>query len=208
MKGFGAEPEIVWHYTLGEKLFPIGDSQLLKTEIGYVPPGDKPVVWFTRSEIYEPSAYPAWVSGGVERMLTSLKDVAEKGKGLLRIGIAADDPCLKTCTHWANNRQYPEFTESLLSLAREKVSNPEKDWFVSYKFLPGVGFYGFGLYHMIGGLGKAATGSLRALLDSAAFANMQGGFKLRGRVAGGEKTHVLVCQRVISLPPPKSRVLL
>ena len=39
---------------------------------------------------------------------------------------------------------------------------------------------------MIGGLGKAATGSLRALLDSAAFANMQGGFKLKGRVTGGE----------------------
>ena len=61
-----------------------------------------------------------------------------------------------------------------------------RDWFVSYKFLPGLGFYGFGLYHMIGGLGKAATGSLRALLDSAAFANMQGGFKLRGRVQGGD----------------------
>jgi hypothetical protein len=39
---------------------------------------------------------------------------------------------------------------------------------------------------MIGGLGKAATGALRALLDSAAFANMQGGFKLKGRVSGGE----------------------
>jgi len=61
-----------------------------------------------------------------------------------------------------------------------------RDWFVSYKFLPGVGFYGFGLYHMIGGLGKAATGTLRALLDSAAFANMQGGFKLKGRVSGGD----------------------
>jgi len=61
-----------------------------------------------------------------------------------------------------------------------------RDWFVSFKFLPGLGFYGFGLYHMIGGLGKAATGSLRALLDSAAFSNMQGGFKLRGRVQGGD----------------------
>ena len=62
----------------------------------------------------------------------------------------------------------------------------KREWFVSYKFLPGLGFYGFGLYHVIGGLGKAATGSLRALLDSAAFSNMQGGFKLRGRVTGGD----------------------
>jgi hypothetical protein len=70
---------------------------------------------------------------------------------------------------------------------REDDSRKERrSWFVSYKFLPGVGFYGFGLFHMIGGLGKAATGSLRALLDSAAFANMQGGFKLKGRVSGGE----------------------
>ena len=52
--------------------------------------------------------------------------------------------------------------------------------------MPGTGFYGFGLYHLIGGLGRAATGSLRALLDSAAFSNMQGGFKLKGRVTGGE----------------------
>jgi len=68
----------------------------------------------------------------------------------------------------------------------EDEQKKRRDWFVSYKFLPSTGFYGFGLYHMIGGLGKAATGSLRALLDSAAFANMQGGFKLKGRVTGGE----------------------
>jgi hypothetical protein len=80
--------------------------------------------------------------------------------------------------------------EKIVSIRRNWEEEDEKkkrrDWFVSYKFLPSTGFYGFGLYHMIGGLGKAATGSLRALLDSAAFANMQGGFKLKGRVTGGE----------------------
>jgi hypothetical protein len=80
--------------------------------------------------------------------------------------------------------------ENIVSIRRNWREDDDKklrrDWFVSYKFLPGLGFYGFGLYHLIGGLGKAATGSLRALLDSAAFANMQGGFKLRGRVSGGE----------------------
>ena len=80
--------------------------------------------------------------------------------------------------------------QSIVSVRRNWREDDERklrrDWFVSYKFLPGLGFMGFGLYHLIGGLGKAATGSLRALLDSAAFANMQGGFKLRGRVSGGE----------------------
>jgi hypothetical protein len=81
-------------------------------------------------------------------------------------------------------------SEAIVSVRRnwneEDEQQKRRDWFVSYKFLPGTGFYGFGLFHMIGGLGKAATGSLRALLDSAAFANMQGGFKLKGRVTGGE----------------------
>ena len=81
-------------------------------------------------------------------------------------------------------------SEKIVAVRRNWEEEDEKkkrrDWFISYKLLPGTGFYGFGLYHMIGGLGKAATGSLRALLDSAAFANMQGGFKLKGRVTGGE----------------------
>lgn len=68
----------------------------------------------------------------------------------------------------------------------EDTSFRKNVWFVSYKFLPGLGPYGYGLYHVIGGLGKAATGALRSLLDAAAFSNMQGGFKLRGRVKGGD----------------------
>ena len=81
-------------------------------------------------------------------------------------------------------------SQKIVSIRRNWDINDEKklrqDYFVSYRFLPGAGFYGFGLYHLIGGLGKAATGALRALLDSAAFSNMQGGFKLKGRVTGGE----------------------
>lgn len=49
--------------------------------------------------------------------------------------------------------------------------------YIQYNYAPGPGFYGIGLYHMIGGLAKASTGSVRVLLDSAAFATLQGGIK-------------------------------
>ena len=81
-------------------------------------------------------------------------------------------------------------SQKIVSIRRNWEQEDEKklrqNYFISYRFLPGTGFYGFGLFHLIGGLGKAATGSLRALLDSAAFSNMQGGFKLKGRVTGGD----------------------
>ena len=53
-------------------------------------------------------------------------------------------------------------------------------YFVHYKFLPGLGFYGFGLIHMIGGLGRAATSILRQLIDAGTLANLPSGFKARG----------------------------
>ena len=54
------------------------------------------------------------------------------------------------------------------------------EYFVHYKFMPGLGFYGFGLTHMIGGLGRAATSLLRQLIDAGTLANLPAGFKARG----------------------------
>jgi len=56
----------------------------------------------------------------------------------------------------------------------------KQQYFVHYKFMPGLGFYGFGLIHMIGGLGRAATSILRQLIDAGTLANLPAGFKARG----------------------------
>ena len=60
---------------------------------------------------------------------------------------------------------------------QEDAQRNKRVWFTHKKFLPGFGFYGFGLLHCIGNLGEAATEILRILLDSGAFATLQGGFK-------------------------------
>lgn len=59
-------------------------------------------------------------------------------------------------------------------------------WFTHKKFLPGFGFYGFGLLHVIGTLGEAATQILNILLDSGAYASLQGGFKSKDAKLAGD----------------------
>lgn len=56
----------------------------------------------------------------------------------------------------------------------------KNEYFVHYKFLPGLGFYGFGLIHMIGGLTRTATTALRQLLDAGTLSNLPAGYKARG----------------------------
>ena len=72
----------------------------------------------------------------------------------------------------------------ILSIRRNyRESDPNKkrvNYFVHYKFLPGLGFYGFGLTHMIGGLSKASTSILRQLIDAGTLSNLPAGFKARG----------------------------
>ncbi len=77
-----------------------------------------------------------------------------------------------------------EGTRKVLSIRRNyDLKDPMKkkiDYFVHFKFLPGLGFYGFGLIHMIGGLSRTATAALRQLLDAGTLSNLPAGFKMRG----------------------------
>ena len=75
-------------------------------------------------------------------------------------------------------------SNEILSIRRNfQEQDPMKnkiEYFVHFKFLPGLGFYGFGLTHMIGGLSKASTSILRQLIDAGTLANLPAGFKTRG----------------------------
>jgi hypothetical protein len=77
-----------------------------------------------------------------------------------------------------------ENSREVLSIKRNwEVNDPKKNkvqYFVHFRFLPGLGFYGFGLIHMIGGLSRTATAALRQLLDAGTLSNLPAGFKQRG----------------------------
>ena len=77
-----------------------------------------------------------------------------------------------------------EASKEVLSIRRNyEIGDPTKSkisYFVHFKFLPGLGFYGFGLIHMIGGLSRTATSALRSLLDAGTLSNLPAGFKMRG----------------------------
>jgi hypothetical protein len=81
-------------------------------------------------------------------------------------------------------------TNKVLSIRRNwEEGDPQyqkTDYFVQYKFLPGLGFYGFGLIHMIGGITKSVTAILRQLIDAGTLANLPAGFKARGMRIQGE----------------------
>jgi chaperonin GroES len=77
-----------------------------------------------------------------------------------------------------------ENSREVLSIYRNfKPNDPKKEkvsFFVHFKFLPGLGFYGFGLIHMLGGLSRTATSALRQLIDAGTLSNLPAGFKARG----------------------------
>jgi hypothetical protein len=98
-----------------------------------------------------------------------------------------------------------EESREVLSVRRNWKKGDEKYrkrlWFSHYKFLPGLGFYGFGYLHIIGALAKAASGSLRAILDTAALSNLPGGFKSKKAKISGEHRFTLGEFRDVDMSP-------
>jgi hypothetical protein len=83
----------------------------------------------------------------------------------------------------------------VLSIRRNWIEgDPNKirrNHFVHYEYLPGMGFYGFGLIHLIGGIAKSATSLLRQLVDSGTLANLPGGLKARGLRIKGDDSPIM-----------------
>jgi hypothetical protein len=65
-----------------------------------------------------------------------------------------------------------------------------EQYFVHYQYMPGLGFYGFGLAHLLGSTAKAATSILRQLIDAGTFATLPGGLKTRGLKVKGDDTPI------------------
>ena len=83
---------------------------------------------------------------------------------------------------------------TILSIRRNYMpDDPQKmrrQHFVHYQYMPGLGFYGFGLIHMVGGLAKSATSLLRQLVDAGTLSNLPGGLQTRGLRIKGDDTPI------------------
>lgn len=87
-----------------------------------------------------------------------------------------------------------EGTGDILSIRRNYYEDDEtkskRDHFVHYTYIPGFGFYGFGLFHLIGGFAKSATSIMRQLVDAGTLSNLPGGLKSRGLRIKGDDTPI------------------
>ena len=86
-------------------------------------------------------------------------------------------------------------SQNVLAIRRNWIeSDPKKmkrQHFVHYRYLPGLGFYGTGLIHIIGGLAKSATSVLRQLIDAGTLSNLPAGLKARGLRIKGDDTPLM-----------------
>jgi len=148
-----------------------------------------------------------------ERGEDEVKDAYDRLEGRSSTG-DTDEATLYECHCYLDIEEYPDVgedneetgiklpyivtisadSEEVLSIRRNYDQNdPMKKkipHFVQYKFTPGLGFYGFGLIHLLGNLSRTATANLRQLIDSGTLSNMPAGFKARGLRIADEQTPI------------------
>lgn len=85
-------------------------------------------------------------------------------------------------------------TKEILAVRRnwyeDDVLNMRRQHYVHYQYIPGFGFYGYGLIHLIGGYAKSATMLIRQLVDAGTLSNLPGGLKSRGLRIKGDDTPI------------------
>ena len=138
MKGFAATSELAWHYTDATRLLPLLHTKALKPSLGIPYCDEKPVVWLTRANHFEPMALPLeYDESQKKKKLSSLQDLSAAANGLLRIGVAADSRLL-TFQKWkaSVDIQHQHQAEIMQNAAIELGSDPRKNWLISRKPIP------------------------------------------------------------------------
>ena len=100
MNGFGNAQNLAWHYTDATRLLALLHSKALKLKYSHPYCDEKPVIWLTRSNQFEPMAlYPHWQTNETTKNIPPLQAIAEESNGLIRIGIPIDGR-LATFREW------------------------------------------------------------------------------------------------------------
>ena len=124
-----------WHYTVGIRFQQIAESGEIRPAMAYVPKNEKPAVWFSTNPVWEQTANKSWMNENGSLVHLNMKQSAEHGNGLFRIGVLAD-----TAPHdWQAFKKLSGITakaaEGLYNRAKVQDARPGQ-WYVTFETVP------------------------------------------------------------------------
>jgi hypothetical protein len=127
--------KMVWHYTVGEKLKLITAARYLRPTDGYVDKDERPALWFSRRDSYEPVACKDIVRGRVRTSL-NVEETHRLGGGLIRFGLPADDERLHDWRRFKIESGITQRTARRLERTARRKGSYSAQWSVSYDPIP------------------------------------------------------------------------
>jgi hypothetical protein len=121
-----------WHYTAGKNLIGILSDGFIRPATAFVPKGVRPIVWFTSSPVWEETANGGWRNRTGEIVWLDREQTRTRGDGLFRIGVSNDFPLHPYLRISRESHESSILTASLLKIAVERGSNPERDWWGTF----------------------------------------------------------------------------